>query len=186
MYGTYMYVHVIHVKCTCTCLHSHGVTCTLHVVLPQCPVFRRDGDKEVPESYAEMARFFTESRLLQRDIKLLMEGVANQNVLATVIHPVCETCVCVCVCVCVRACVCMCVCVCVCVCVCASVCVCVYVCVCVRACVCVCMCVRVCVHVCVHACVCKKSDNLGRRVLNTRVYMYAQDVTVHGQVCTLK
>ena len=52
----------------------------------QCPMFKREGDEAEP--YAEMAKFFTESRLLQRDIKLLLEGVSNQLVLATVIHPV--------------------------------------------------------------------------------------------------
>ena len=51
-------------------------------------MIKREGDKEIPEPFAEMARFFTESRLLQRDIKLLLEGVSNQIVLATVIHPV--------------------------------------------------------------------------------------------------
>ena len=51
-------------------------------------MFKRDGDKEMPEPFAEMARFFTESRLLQQDVKLLIEGVSNQLVMATVIHPV--------------------------------------------------------------------------------------------------
>ena len=51
-------------------------------------MFKREGDKDVPEPFAEMARFFTESRLLQRDVKLLLEGVSNQIVLATVLHPV--------------------------------------------------------------------------------------------------
>jgi len=53
-------------------------------------MIKREGDKEVAEPFAEMARFFTESRLLQRDIKLLLEGVtgSSQIVLATVIHPV--------------------------------------------------------------------------------------------------
>ena len=35
-----------------------------------------------------MAKFFTESRLLQQDVKLLIEGVSNQLVIATIIHPV--------------------------------------------------------------------------------------------------
>jgi staphylococcal nuclease domain-containing protein 1 len=54
----------------------------------KCPIFKREGDKEVPEQFAEQAKFFTESRLLQRDIKLLVEGLSTQNiVMATVIHP---------------------------------------------------------------------------------------------------
>jgi staphylococcal nuclease domain-containing protein 1 len=51
------------------------------------PMFKRDGDTETPEPFAEMAKFFTESRLLQQDVKLLIEGVSNQLVMATVIHP---------------------------------------------------------------------------------------------------
>ena len=51
-------------------------------------MFKRDGDSEVPEPFSEMAKFFTESRLLQQDVKLLIEGVSNQLVMATVIHPV--------------------------------------------------------------------------------------------------
>jgi hypothetical protein len=35
-----------------------------------------------------VARFFVESRLLQRDIKVQLEGVSNQLVLGTFIHPV--------------------------------------------------------------------------------------------------
>ena len=50
--------------------------------------FKRDGEKEAPEAFAEEAKYFTEVRLLQRDIKLRIEGVSNQNVVATVIHPV--------------------------------------------------------------------------------------------------
>lgn len=51
------------------------------------PQFKRDGDKETPEPFAEVARFFVESRLLQRDIKVQLEGVSNQLVLGTFIHP---------------------------------------------------------------------------------------------------
>lgn len=65
--------------CECNHLFTHSL---------QCPMFKRDGDKEVAEPYADMAKFFTEARLLQRDVKLLLEGVSNQNVLATVLHPV--------------------------------------------------------------------------------------------------
>ena len=54
----------------------------------QSPQFKRDGDKEIPEPFAEVARFFVESRLLQRDIKVQLEGVSNQLVLGTFIHPV--------------------------------------------------------------------------------------------------
>lgn len=38
-------------------------------------MFKRDENgKETVEQYAEVARFFTESRLLQRDVKIILEG----------------------------------------------------------------------------------------------------------------
>jgi len=51
-------------------------------------MFKKDGDKEIPEPFAEQARFFTECRLLQRDVKVVLEGVANQLVYASIKHPV--------------------------------------------------------------------------------------------------
>lgn len=55
-------------------------------------MFRRDPDdpkKETAEPFAAEAKFFVESRLLQRDVQLILEGVSNQNILlATVMHPV--------------------------------------------------------------------------------------------------
>jgi len=39
-------------------------------------MFRRDdsGKESAAEQFAEIARFFTESRLLQRDVKIILEG----------------------------------------------------------------------------------------------------------------
>ena len=51
-------------------------------------MFKRDGDTEVAETFAEEAKYFTESRLLQRDVKIILEGTANQNFIGTVLHPV--------------------------------------------------------------------------------------------------
>lgn len=52
-------------------------------------MFKTDEDgKQVPEPFAEECKYFTESRLLQRDVKIILEGVSNQNLLGTVIHPV--------------------------------------------------------------------------------------------------
>ncbi|XP_073239320.1 staphylococcal nuclease domain-containing protein 1-like [Porites lutea] len=51
------------------------------------PMFRREGDKEIPEPFADEAKFFTESRLLQREVKIILEGVSNQNFLGSIIHP---------------------------------------------------------------------------------------------------
>jgi len=57
----------------------------------KCPTIRRSPDdpkKEIREPYAAEARFFVESRLLQRECHVVLEGVSNQNLfLATVLHP---------------------------------------------------------------------------------------------------
>lgn len=39
-------------------------------------MFKRDesGKETTAEPFAEVARFFTESRLLQRDVKIILEG----------------------------------------------------------------------------------------------------------------
>lgn len=57
----------------------------------QCPTFKRNAEgKEVPEPFAAEAKFFTESRLLQRDVQIILESSHNQNVLGTILHPVCN------------------------------------------------------------------------------------------------
>lgn len=57
----------------------------------KCPGFKREADNtEVPEPFAEEAKAFVETRLLQRDIKVILEGVANQSsgiLLGTILHP---------------------------------------------------------------------------------------------------
>nr|KAF6470315.1 staphylococcal nuclease and tudor domain containing 1 [Molossus molossus] len=54
----------------------------------KCPTFRREADgSEVPEPFAAEAKFFTESRLLQRDVQIILESCHNQNVLGTILHP---------------------------------------------------------------------------------------------------
>ena len=40
-----------------------------------------------PDAYAEEAKYFTESRLLQREVQVILEGVSNQNLLGTILHP---------------------------------------------------------------------------------------------------
>lgn len=56
--------------------------------LPQCPTFKREADApEVPEPFAAEAKFFTESRLLQRDVQIILESCHNQNILGTILHP---------------------------------------------------------------------------------------------------
>lgn len=54
----------------------------------KCPMFKQDDSgKQVPELFAEEAKYFTEVRLLQRDVQIILEGVSNQNLLGTVLHP---------------------------------------------------------------------------------------------------
>lgn len=49
-----------------------------------------EDNSTVAEPFADEAKYFTEVRLLQRDVKILLEGTSNQNLLGTVIHPVCQ------------------------------------------------------------------------------------------------
>ncbi|XP_003407297.2 staphylococcal nuclease domain-containing protein 1 [Loxodonta africana] len=54
----------------------------------KCPTFRREADgTETPEPFAAEAKFFTESRLLQRDVQIILESCHNQNILGTILHP---------------------------------------------------------------------------------------------------
>ncbi|XP_072045647.1 staphylococcal nuclease domain-containing protein 1-like [Amphiura filiformis] len=63
----------------------HHVTVMLSGV--KCPMFKREGDVETAETFADEAKYFTESRLLQRDVKIILEGAANLNFIGTVLHP---------------------------------------------------------------------------------------------------
>uniref|UniRef100_A0A2I9LPS2 Staphylococcal nuclease domain-containing protein 1 n=1 Tax=Centruroides hentzi TaxID=88313 RepID=A0A2I9LPS2_9SCOR len=54
----------------------------------RCPTFKQGKDNQlVPDPYALEAKFFTESRLLHRDVEIILESVSNQNLLGTVLHP---------------------------------------------------------------------------------------------------
>ncbi|KAJ8315336.1 hypothetical protein KUTeg_007486 [Tegillarca granosa] len=54
----------------------------------KCPMFKQDETgNQVSEPFAAEAKFFTEVRLLQRDVKVILEGVSNQNLLGSVLHP---------------------------------------------------------------------------------------------------
>ena len=51
--------------------------------------FKRAEDGKT--EFAKEAKFFVESRILQRDVKIILEGVANQAngiLLGTILHPV--------------------------------------------------------------------------------------------------
>lgn len=57
----------------------------------KCPGFKREADNtETPEPFADEAKQFVEARLLQRDVKIILEGVANQTsgiLVGTILHP---------------------------------------------------------------------------------------------------
>uniref|UniRef100_A0A9J7XS31 Staphylococcal nuclease domain-containing protein n=1 Tax=Cyprinus carpio carpio TaxID=630221 RepID=A0A9J7XS31_CYPCA len=54
----------------------------------KCPTFKREADgSETPEPFAAEAKFFTESRLLQRDVQIILESCPNQIILGTILHP---------------------------------------------------------------------------------------------------
>jgi len=50
----------------------------------RAPSARLGEDKE---PFEDEAKFFVESRLLQRDVQIILEGVSNNNIVGTVIHP---------------------------------------------------------------------------------------------------
>lgn len=45
-------------------------------------------DPSTTEPFADEARFFTEIRLLQSDVEVVLESVNNQNFVGSIIHPV--------------------------------------------------------------------------------------------------
>jgi staphylococcal nuclease domain-containing protein 1 len=54
------------------------------------PGFKREGEREVPEPFAEEAKQYVESRMLQSDVQVVLEGVANQSsgiLVGTLLHP---------------------------------------------------------------------------------------------------
>nr|CAG4638262.1 EOG090X01F7 [Cyclestheria hislopi] len=63
----------------------------MFVMDPLCPGFKLDSEgKPLPtatEPLAEEARYFTESRLLQRDVNVVLESVNNSNFVGSIIHP---------------------------------------------------------------------------------------------------
>lgn len=63
----------------------HNVTIQLSGI--KCPAIKQDSESE---PFAEEARQFLEARLLQRDVQVVLEGVANQSngiLLGTIRHP---------------------------------------------------------------------------------------------------
>jgi len=55
----------------------------------KCPMTKREGGatNEASEPFAEEAKQYVETRLLQRQVKVTLEGVNNQNLVGTLLHP---------------------------------------------------------------------------------------------------
>ncbi|XP_073951545.1 staphylococcal nuclease domain-containing protein 1 [Choristoneura fumiferana] len=60
----------------------HQITLMLSGI--RCPAVKQDGESE---PFAEEARFFLESRLLQKDVEVILESVNNNNFVGTILHP---------------------------------------------------------------------------------------------------
>lgn len=63
---------------------------TLMISGIRCPNVKQDGSRAnpgTPEALGEQAKYFVESRLLQRDIQVILETSNNNNVVGSIIHP---------------------------------------------------------------------------------------------------
>ncbi|XP_013147261.1 PREDICTED: staphylococcal nuclease domain-containing protein 1 [Papilio polytes] len=59
-------------------------TITLMMSGIRCPAIKQDGESE---PYAEEARYFVESKLLQQDVEVILESVNNAYFVGTILHP---------------------------------------------------------------------------------------------------
>ncbi|XP_050360776.1 staphylococcal nuclease domain-containing protein 1 [Nymphalis io] len=66
------------------CLLPDYTPVTLMLSGIRCPAVKQDGDSE---PYAEEARFFLESKLLQKEVDVILESVNNNNLVGTILHP---------------------------------------------------------------------------------------------------
>ncbi|CAG9781813.1 unnamed protein product [Diatraea saccharalis] len=66
------------------CLLPDFCQVTLMLSGIRCPAVKQDGESE---PYAEEARFFLESKLLQKDVEVILESVNNNNFVGTILHP---------------------------------------------------------------------------------------------------
>ncbi|XP_052746708.1 staphylococcal nuclease domain-containing protein 1 [Bicyclus anynana] len=66
------------------CLLNEYTPITLMLSGIRCPAVKQDGESE---PYAEEARFFLESKLLQKDVEVILESVNNNNFVGTILHP---------------------------------------------------------------------------------------------------
>ncbi|CAF1092925.1 unnamed protein product [Adineta ricciae] len=66
----------------CLLLPSYHLV-TIQIAGIRCPMIKNDGHSE---PFAEQAREYVESRLLQRQVKLIVSGVNKQSLVGTVLH----------------------------------------------------------------------------------------------------
>jgi staphylococcal nuclease domain-containing protein 1 len=62
---------------------------TIQLTGIKCPMLKRENSatNETNEPFAEEAKQFIETRLLQRQVKVQLDGVNNQNLVGTLLHP---------------------------------------------------------------------------------------------------
>lgn len=62
---------------------------TIQLAGIKCPMLKREGasNSENNEPFAEEARQFVDARLLQRQVKVILDGCNNQTLVGTVLHP---------------------------------------------------------------------------------------------------
>lgn len=72
----------------CLLLPSYNLV-TIQFTGIKCPVSKRDAGSsaETNEPFAEEAKQFVETRLLQRQVRVHLDSVNNQNLIGTVLHP---------------------------------------------------------------------------------------------------
>ncbi|KAJ3381528.1 hypothetical protein HDU92_005292 [Lobulomyces angularis] len=70
---------------------ANNIYQTITLVLSgiKAPIYRKDvpGFEDQEEPYGEEAKYFAESRLLQRDVKIILEGTNNNSFVGTIVHP---------------------------------------------------------------------------------------------------
>jgi staphylococcal nuclease domain-containing protein 1 len=72
----------------CLLLPSYYLV-TIQLTGIKCPILKREGNStnENNEPFAEEARQYVDTRLLQRQVKVILDGVNNQNLVGTLLHP---------------------------------------------------------------------------------------------------
>ncbi|UJR27196.1 hypothetical protein I4U23_008492 [Adineta vaga] len=72
----------------CLLLPSYTIA-TIQLTGIKCPMLKREGSStnETNEPFADEAKQFVDTRLLQRQVKVILDGVNNSNLVATLLHP---------------------------------------------------------------------------------------------------